>query len=72
MKDMYTFDKDKDAAMRTYDEVNEVYAELFNGLGVPFAKGAYTVGTIRKNEILIFRYFRSGSRCQRYGWIRFA
>lgn len=39
MKDMYTFDKDKEAAMKTYDEVNEVYSELFGGLGVPFAKG---------------------------------
>lgn len=39
MKDLYTFDKDKEAAMQTYEEVNEVYAELFRGLGVPFAKG---------------------------------
>lgn len=39
MKDMYTFDKDKEAAMQTYDEVNQIYSELFGHLGVPFAKG---------------------------------
>lgn len=39
MKDMYTFDQDKKAAMQTYEEVNAIYTELFTGLNVPFAKG---------------------------------
>lgn len=41
MKDMYTFDKDKESAMQTYEQVNQIYVELFTGLGVPFAKGEY-------------------------------
>lgn len=39
MKDMYTFDKDKEAAMETYEDVNDIYTQFFADLGVPFAKG---------------------------------
>lgn len=39
MKDLYTFDVDKENALKTYEEVNEVYRKLFKFVGIPFAKG---------------------------------
>lgn len=38
MKDMYTFDVDMEAAIRTYELVNEQYSNLLNTLNVPFLK----------------------------------
>lgn len=38
MKDMYTFDVDKDQAMKTYHEVSEIYGKLFKFIGVPYVK----------------------------------
>lgn len=39
MKDLYTFDVDKEHAMRTYSEVSDIYEKLFKFVGVPFTKG---------------------------------
>lgn len=39
MKDLYTFDADQESAMKTYEEVNEIYRKLFKFIGVPFVKG---------------------------------
>lgn len=39
MKDLYTFDIDKEHAMQTYDEISEIYRKLFKYLGIPFTKG---------------------------------
>lgn len=39
MKDLYTFDTDKETALQTYEEVNEIYRKLFTFLGIPFVKG---------------------------------
>lgn len=39
MKDLYTFDVDKENAMRTYEEVNDIYRKLFKFIGVPYEKG---------------------------------
>lgn len=41
MKDLYTFDIDKEHAMQTYDEISEIYGKLFKYLGIPFAKGSF-------------------------------
>jgi prolyl-tRNA synthetase len=38
MKDMYTFDVDMEAAIKTYELVNEQYSKLLNTLKVPFVK----------------------------------
>lgn len=39
MKDLYTFDVDKESAFRTYEQLNDTYSQLFKYLGVPFVKG---------------------------------
>lgn len=39
MKDMYTFDVDKESALKTYDEVNDIYEKLLQKISVPFVKG---------------------------------
>lgn len=39
MKDLYTFDADETLAVKTYDEVNEIYSELFDFIGVKWIKG---------------------------------
>lgn len=36
MKDMYSFDKDINAAQDTYHQVQQVYEDFFKSLGVPF------------------------------------
>lgn len=38
MKDLYTFDVDRAASLRTYEEVNEAYWKLLSTIGVPFLK----------------------------------
>lgn len=38
MKDLYTFDTDKDSAVETYDQIREQYCKLFNELEVPFVQ----------------------------------
>lgn len=49
MKDLYTFDTDKDSATRTYEEVNDIYGKLFTFLGVPYEKGI----EIRLNWLIV-------------------
>lgn len=39
MKDLYTFDIDREASLRTYEEVNEAYSKFLSTIGVPFLKG---------------------------------
>lgn len=39
MKDMYTFDVDKESAQKTYEEVNDIYAKLLQKVSVPYVKG---------------------------------
>lgn len=39
MKDLYTFDIDKERAMKTYDEISDTYEKLFKYLEIPFTKG---------------------------------
>jgi prolyl-tRNA synthetase len=36
MKDLYTFDSSKDAALETYEKVRDAYDSLFSNLGIPF------------------------------------
>lgn len=38
MKDLYTFDIDKDSAIETYNQVREQYCKLFTEIGVPFVQ----------------------------------
>ncbi|XP_031633823.1 probable proline--tRNA ligase, mitochondrial [Contarinia nasturtii] len=38
MKDLYTFDMDKESSTQTYEEVNEIYDKFFKFLGIPFKK----------------------------------
>lgn len=47
MKDLYTFDKDKEEAMRTYAEVSQQYKNLFQELNVPYAKGFASIPFVR-------------------------
>lgn len=42
MKDLYTFDTDRESASRTYEEVNEIYEKFFKFIGVPFVKGNFS------------------------------
>lgn len=42
MKDLYTFDTDRESAARTYEEVNDIYEKFFKFIGVPFVKGNFT------------------------------
>uniref|UniRef100_A0A1Y9IVS2 Probable proline--tRNA ligase, mitochondrial n=1 Tax=Anopheles minimus TaxID=112268 RepID=A0A1Y9IVS2_9DIPT len=46
MKDLYTFDVDRDRCSETYEEVNEAYGKLFSEIGVPFVKVAGDSGTM--------------------------
>lgn len=39
MKDLYTFDIDKERAMQTYNEISDIYEKLFKYLEIPFTKG---------------------------------
>lgn len=39
MKDLYTFDTDEKSARLTYEEVNKLYSELFQFIGVKWIKG---------------------------------
>lgn len=53
MKDLYTFDADKTAALQTYDDVSTEYIKLFNKLSVPYAKveaDAKQMGGISSHE----------------------
>jgi prolyl-tRNA synthetase len=38
---MYTFDSTEENAKRTYDEVCQVYENIFNRLGLKFKKGLF-------------------------------
>lgn len=46
MKDMYTFDSTEENAKRTYDEVCQVYENIFNRLGLKFRKVIGATGNI--------------------------
>ena len=46
MKDMYTFDHDKDAALATYHSVCSAYAHLFSSLGLDSVRAAADSGDI--------------------------
>lgn len=36
MKDMYSFDQDKESALETYEQVRQAYYRIFQTIGVPF------------------------------------
>jgi len=46
MKDLYTFDKDEESSKITYEEVNRVYAEMFDHIGVKWVKAFGATGMI--------------------------
>uniref|UniRef100_A0A182P933 Probable proline--tRNA ligase, mitochondrial n=1 Tax=Anopheles epiroticus TaxID=199890 RepID=A0A182P933_9DIPT len=46
MKDLYTFDVDREGCRDTYESVNEAYGRLFGEIGVPFVKVAGDCGTM--------------------------
>lgn len=46
MKDLYTFDTDREASLKTYEEVNEAYGKLLKSVGVPFVKGPLHINSI--------------------------
>ncbi|XP_049279116.1 probable proline--tRNA ligase, mitochondrial [Anopheles funestus] len=46
MKDLYTFDVDRDCCQTTYKAVNEAYDRIFSEIGVPFVKVAGDSGTM--------------------------
>lgn len=39
MKDLYTFDTSEESSKATYNQVCEIYDELFNEIGIPYQKG---------------------------------
>lgn len=41
MKDMYTFDMDKNLSMKTYESVSEAYEQIFSAIGIDYVKGCY-------------------------------
>lgn len=41
MKDLYSFDKDQESALETYEKVSQCYIDLFNYLNLEFVKGEY-------------------------------
>lgn len=53
---MYTFDADKLSAMKTYDEVCEIYTNLFKFIGVPFVKGTFLSEKYKKKIIGVILY----------------
>lgn len=38
MKDLYTFDLNREKSLETYEQVNEAYRKLLSTIGVPFVK----------------------------------
>lgn len=46
MKDLYTFDYDIDAALRTYDEVRRAYRAFFTEIGIPFVEASASSGNM--------------------------
>ncbi|CAG8567772.1 11171_t:CDS:2 [Racocetra fulgida] len=46
MKDLYTFDVTEEAALKTYEEVNEAYKKIFTRIGLPFAVAEADTGII--------------------------
>ena len=49
MKDLYTFDKTKDAAHSTYDDVRQAYVNLFDELKVPYIQARADSGNMGGN-----------------------
>jgi len=46
MKDLYTFDKDEESALNTYNQVSEAYDRIFTRIGVPFQRVKGDTGNI--------------------------
>ena len=46
MKDMYTFDKDSEGALATYDLVDKAYTAIFRALQLPFVRVEADTGQI--------------------------
>ncbi|CAG8747145.1 4506_t:CDS:2, partial [Dentiscutata erythropus] len=46
MKDLYTFDATEEAALKTYEEINEAYKKIFTRIGLPFAVAEADTGNI--------------------------
>ncbi|CAG8527983.1 14724_t:CDS:2 [Cetraspora pellucida] len=46
MKDLYTFDVTEEAALKTYEEVNEAYKKIFTRIGLPFVIAEADTGNI--------------------------
>ncbi|CAG8782846.1 20343_t:CDS:2, partial [Gigaspora rosea] len=46
MKDLYTFDTTEEAALETYEEVNEAYNKIFSRIGLPFVIAEADTGNI--------------------------
>ncbi|KAL2269905.1 hypothetical protein VTJ83DRAFT_2089 [Remersonia thermophila] len=49
MKDLYTFDTDVESALKTYDEVQAVYARLFSSLRLPVLAAKASSGSMGGN-----------------------
>lgn len=58
MKDLYTFDADQESALKTYEEVNEIYRKLFKFIGVPFVKGNENEYDFNRFEISMSGVYR--------------
>lgn len=50
MKDLYTFDLDRNEAQKTYEEVNEQYSKIFMHLDIPFIKISAATGVMGGTE----------------------
>jgi prolyl-tRNA synthetase len=46
MKDLYTFDADEKLAEVTYEEINNLYTDILNYIGVKFARGLFCIERI--------------------------
>ncbi|ODQ64586.1 prolyl-tRNA synthetase [Nadsonia fulvescens var. elongata DSM 6958] len=56
MKDMYTFDRTKEEALKTYDNVVDAYNELFHEIGVRFVQAQAHSGDIGGNKSHEFHF----------------
>lgn len=50
MKDLYTFDSDKEAAMKTYELVSDTYEQIFSAIGIDYVKGYFSSVYQRSSE----------------------
>ncbi|RMD43768.1 hypothetical protein DV735_g1292, partial [Chaetothyriales sp. CBS 134920] len=49
MKDLYTFDREFDAALKTYDEIRAAYRNFFDELGLPYSEARADSGSMGGN-----------------------